>query len=297
MKKKLLLFFSCFFIVILICQTTDIREQVNELSVPRQAAPLTVFIHGTLPQTLIRGLLSKYDLGRGLFNAQQLGNTRWFLGKIGWWLHEGDPVQFPLETTYLYGWTGALNFQAREQEAEALYLMLRNYPGPITVIGHSHGGNVGLLLAKAAQNHHDTTFRIDRLVLLATPIQAVTMQYINSPVFRQIYSLYAASDMIQILDPQKMYRYTKALEQTHLVPFFSDRVIEIRYPHLIQARISTGRIGPSHMSFIMPAFLHRLGEIFDVLATVAQKARRNNGPQHVLLKVHKHKPVYVEKAL
>lgn len=258
-----------------------------------QTTPITIFIHGTLPQFL-RPLISSVDLDFGFFTAAELADSKWVIGKVAWWAHQGDPKQFPLNSTYLYGWTGSLSFKAREQAAEQLYLILREYKGPKTVIGHSHGGNVGLLLAQVAAAYHDNDFTIDRLVLLATPIQAVTAPLIGSAVFKQVYSLYSKVDLIQVGDPQKLYAETKKLEQGNKVPFFSERVVQENYPNLIQARISIGKVGPSHMTFILPTFLQRLGELFNVLEEVVHKARTQNGPRHVRLKVVEGKPVSVE---
>lgn len=261
-----------------------------------QTTPITIFVHGTLPQFL-RPLISSVDLDFGFFTASELADSKWVIGKVAWWAHQGDPKQFPLDSTYLYGWTGSLSFKARERAAEQLYLILREYKGPKTVIGHSHGGNVGLLLAQVAADYHDDDFRIDRLVLSATPIQAVTAPLIGSPVFKQVYSLYSKVDIIQVGDPQKLYAATKKLEHSHKVPLFSERIVKENYPNLIQARISIGKVGPGHMTFILPTFLLRLGEIFNILEEVAQKARTQNDPRHIRLKVVEGKPVSVEQAL
>ena len=258
-----------------------------------QTTPITIFVHGTLPQFL-RPLISSVDLDFGFFRADELADRKWIIGKVAWWAHQGDPEQFPLNSTYLYGWTGGLSFKERERAAEELYLLLRDYKGPITVIGHSHGGNVGLLLAQVAEKHNDSHFKIDRLVLSATPIQAVTAPLIGSSTFKQVYSLYSKVDMIQVGDPQKLYAATKQLNNDK-VPFFSERIVKEYYPNLIQARISTGSVGPGHMTFILPTFLHRLGSVLRLLGSVAYKAQIHNGPRHVRIIVIEGKPVQVDK--
>jgi len=260
-----------------------------------QTKPITIFIHGSLPGWL-RPLLSYLDLGIGLYKANDLKKSRWFLGKAGWWLFEGDPQQFPLENTYLYGWDGPLSFEVRDKAAEVLYFMLKDYKGPITIIGHSHGGTIGLLLAKIAAKYNDTTFKVDRLVTLGTPVLATSKPYLDSPTFNQIYFLYSRWDLMQNRDPQRLYATIRNLNDTQ-IPFFAERTFTKR-AHAIQAEISTGRISPGHYDFGTASFLHRLGELLHLLEDVAQKARTQNGPSQVLVKVPSgNKPVYVEKAL
>lgn len=296
--KKLMYIVLC---TIIAMQTTNadwFRQSKKEPVLPisslstNDTKPITIFIHGSLPGWL-RPLLSYLDLGIGFYRASDLKKSRWFLGKAGWWLNEGDPEQFPLEDIYLYGWQGPLSYEVRDKAAEALYVMLKDYKGPITIIGHSHGGTIGLLLAKIAEQHHDTQFKVNRLVTLGTPVLAASKPYLDSSTFNQIYFLYSTWDWMQNLDPQKLYSATQKLGK---IPFFSERIFADR-PHAIQARISSGRISPGHYDFGTPGFLHRLGEILNVLGMVAKKARIEDGPSHVLIKVQSNKPVLVQEAL
>ncbi len=224
---------------------------------------VTIFVHGTLPP-VIAPLIRILDTPFGFFPATCLSD-RFILSRIPYILERADSEEFPLETHYLFGWCGDLTFKAREEAAEELYYYLKKFKGKITVIGHSHGGNVALELAHAALKHGDTDFVIDRLILLACPIQKMTSGYASSPVFKKVFNIYSRTDSTQILDPQGAYRASKELKNNGIeVPFFSERELPDS-PNITQARILMKGSNLAHMDFIRPGFLKRLPEIIRML--------------------------------
>ena len=250
--------------------------------------PITVFIHGTLPPALDK-LVHQFDIPLGLTPALAHGN-KYYMGRIPFIVSTAQPTKFPLDRFYLYGWSGDLSFAARKQAAHTLYHALKNilkkYPkSPITLIGHSHGGNVALNLAAIAQEHNDQQFTVDQLVLLAVPIQQATVHYAHSPIFKTIYSLYSFNDLLQIVDPQGLYTMPKkaALSKTEHC-WFSQRIFT-QAPHVIQANLSINRRQPSHIAFISAHFMTLLPQILQTLSTLAKKAQLEHKEPHFTLNI------------
>jgi len=158
-----------------------------------------------------------------------------------------DSAQFPFEHCYLFGWSGNLSIAARTKAAknlfEAVHTLVTQYRTNgieplITVITHSHGGNVALNAAAYASSNNPS-FTIDRLVLLGTPIQQHTAHYANHPFFNSIYSIHSHADYTQVADPQKLQSVRhdlqdawqkkscaplkKALRDMWQIPLFSHR--------------------------------------------------------------------------
>ncbi|MBA3954373.1 hypothetical protein H0X48_03595 [Candidatus Dependentiae bacterium] len=237
--------------------------------------PVTVQVHGTLPP-LISKLVHALDSPLGLVPALTQGN-KYYLGRIPYLLYHTDPQDFPLKTSYLFGWSGRLNFQARKEAAHELYKVLKELPHPITLITHSHGGNVALNLALIVQEYDDTTFFIDRLVLLAAPVQAATAHLVKSPIFKRVISLYSSKDWTQVIDPQRLYSISRSSNIP--VPFFSQRI----YPasdNLIQACILINRRSPTHIEFLSPNFFKTLPVVLEILTQSADKAHLASQQSH-----------------
>lgn len=106
----------------------------------------------------------------------------------------------------LYGWNGLLSNRARKRAGYDLYQSIRtiyyrvkhayNAVPRIRIITHSHGGNVALWAAQAAQED-EANFTVDLLFMLATPIQQETIDCINYPFYKTIISSYSHGDNIQ----------------------------------------------------------------------------------------------------
>lgn len=223
--------------------------------------PTTFFIHGTyLP--VVTPILH-LECKQGVSHPNEY-TTQDILPKIALTLSALDPRQFPLDSFYLFGWSGRLSPKGRKEAAYELYKALKQYPHPVTLICHSHGCNVALNLAAIAQEQNDTDFYIDRLILLAGPVQEVTKEYIKSPIFRSIISLYSEGDMVQIIDPQGLQNENmpeNLLDQ----PLFSQRLWPTQ-AHLTQARILFNGIDPWHLDFLLDVFIKFLPKIVAGLA-------------------------------
>jgi len=113
---------------------------------------------------------------------------------------------------YTFGWDGHLSQKSRLSSAKVLYsslltetskikstLNLKDQDLELILIGHSHGGNVLLNLAKINKEINGN-LKVDKLILFGTPVQSETEELINDEMFRKIYSLYSTDDMVQVMD-------------------------------------------------------------------------------------------------
>jgi hypothetical protein len=232
----------------------------NNNNAPQQK-PITVFVHGTLPPLADR-LVRTYDIPLGLNLAEKIRSSL-IMGKIPVYLTEADPEGFPLETFYVFGWSGDLNFAARKKAAFELYKALQGLSvrGPITLIGHSHGCNVILNLAAIAHEMNDKNFVVDRAILLAGPVQKATEVYIHSDVFKKIYSFYSHSDLIQILDPQGLYKENRDIKN---ISVFSAHLFS-SHDKLVQIRVKKGTRGIFHIEFVLADFIKKLPKILNLI--------------------------------
>ena len=228
----------------------------------------TIFVHGTTFPGLSR-LLFHNPKRRGIYRytfGPTTGRER--LAKV---LHEADKEQFPAETFYKFYWSGHLGFEDRKKAAESLLGYLKDHKGPITLIAHSHGCNVALYLAELSKD-----ITIDRLVLLAPPVQQATKELVHAKIFKKVYSFYSSGDLVQVADPQGMYGETKKNGNSSL---FSKRTFA-QAPNLVQARVLYDRQSPGHRAFIMPRFFKRIPQLLEVLDTAHTK-----GKDHIIVTI------------
>ncbi|HXW85757.1 MAG TPA: hypothetical protein VEK38_00290 [Candidatus Bathyarchaeia archaeon] len=224
---------------------------------------VTIYVHGTRPSAVIpvdpfsliaSGEQAFYAYLPGLEPVEKLDTESYAYTTIEK-LSQADSVQFPLEHFYSFGWSGALRNYERVAAAQELYKSITelcchyqkiyNTLPRITIITHSHGGNVALFLGLLAEKN-PVNWTISRLVLLACPVQKNTKNFVALPLFEKIYSLHSHDDFIQVLDPQgvhgtadlslkkKLKKIVHNIVHHHL---FSDRHFPA-HPHLVQACIT-----------------------------------------------------------
>ncbi len=238
-----------------------------------QAPPITIWVHGT--RAISRRIMRTFSYALpGLHLATSI-EKKYHLRSIAETLAQIAPEKYPLETFYLFGWSGQLLFAEREEAAKRLYKELKEVIAQyekkhgatprIQIITHSHGGNVVLNLAKV-KDAIDTELAIDELVLLACPVQAKTMQFIQSPIFQYIYSLYSSLDIIQVIAPQFYYTKQEDGKIKRKFPLFSSR----QFPpqsNLAQMKIKLNGRAVWHTEFVLHHFLRILP------ATIAHMAQ------------------------
>lgn len=111
--------------------------------------------------------------------------------------------------SYVFGWSGYLHHGARRVAAYELYQSLcaqrdelRDRYGvdpEITIIGYSHGGNVGLWLARA-EEEHQRGLSVHQLVMFGTPMHKEMAPFIASNTFTNVVIFSSQGDKIQTRD-------------------------------------------------------------------------------------------------
>ncbi|MCX5925568.1 MAG: hypothetical protein NT124_04730 [Candidatus Dependentiae bacterium] len=143
-------------------------------------------------------------------------------------LHETNHYLCDQEHIYLFGWTGDFSPEARTiaglhlyqelKKLTELYIKKYNVCPSIIIVTHSHGGNVAL----ESSTISDNSFSVEKLILLACPVQEKTKPYTQSPLFKSIYSIHSDKDYFQILDMQGLHpiwtAFEGALKSSSLTP-------------------------------------------------------------------------------
>lgn len=239
---------------------------------------ITIFIHGTLPP-LIDKLIHAYEAPLGLTSASKLSSS-FVHKKLIQALSQADSELFPVEHMYVFGWSGDLSVSGRRDEARRLLRELKKLDGKITLICHSHGCNVALNLASLARKDarlkaNGDKLSIERLILLAGPVQEATKRYVRSSLFKQIISFYSVGDLIQVIDPQGLQEQgKKRSKKKNNNVFFSHRVWP-KADNIIQAQVCFERTLLSrtfkqpllHSNFIQANFIKHLPDAIKKLST------------------------------
>lgn len=223
---------------------------------------ITVWVHGT--RLFQRSLYKKHvPLRLGLHHVNTMDHS-YKLHTIARTLIEADHQRFDPEHFYMFIWSGKLCFHEREEAAKSLYIelerLLHTYKNKgldpaIRIICHSHGGNVALNLA-----HVKHTFDVDELILLACPVQNKNKHLITHPMFKNIYAFYSTLDILQVLDPQGMYKHNNKA-----TPLFSKRQF-LHQENLSQLKIKIDRRAITHSEFAQTHFLSMLPDILDAVS-------------------------------
>jgi len=235
---------------------------------PDNCPPLTVWIHGTrfLPSQIFEKFFNNQS---SIKHATEI-EKNYHLRTIANTLSEHAPHKFPLDTFYVFAWTGKLNAQKRKQAAKALYselkLLIDDYKKQygtdpyIQLLAHSHGGNVILNMAKSRPPECNLT--IDEVILMATPVQLKTMNLVGNNMFKHIYNLYSSLDVVQIIAPQMRQKKDGSPRYTLKFPPFSDRRFPA-HPHIAQAKIKVNGRALFHNEFTKPSFLKLLPHVLE----------------------------------
>ncbi|KKQ32805.1 MAG: hypothetical protein US49_C0005G0024 [candidate division TM6 bacterium GW2011_GWF2_37_49] len=145
---------------------------------------------------------------------------------------------------YTFGWDGWLSNQSRIDNAKILYQSLfdevkklksRYENVNITILAHSHGGNVALNMVNA-YNKLKSDLLIDKLILIGTPVQSETSKFILSPMFKKIYSFYSDSDIVQIIDVLSTQDSASKRRFNNITPL----------QNMIQIELMVGKKCPAH---------------------------------------------------
>jgi len=251
-----------FFILHFLCIST-----LTFPALPVTQPRVTVWIHGTQPNKLFpavdfikeissfQDFIPKLTYIPGLASIQEAPSDL-YVQAIARSLSDANPELFPYEHFYQFGWDGDATVPIRRASGYQLYQALKNlvlkYAQEygsipiITLISHSHGGNVLLHMHEAyLLDKTEPTLLVDRAVLLACPIQTETIAHVTSPLFRSILNIYSENDMIQIIDPQWVQPFigldkkgfSTAWKAAMSRPWFSKRTIP-QLPNIKNIQVS-----------------------------------------------------------
>ena len=267
----------------------ELKEQFNSYNQPKT---ITVWIHGTKFSNIFfkKIYLPKLTHAINSFPSYKIYTIANILSKY-------DHSEYQFESFYIFGWSGLLSWQEREKACKYLYKYLKNliqefknkynYIPKINIITHSHGGNVALNLAKI-KNINDNELAIDKLILLACPVQKRTKDLIkDSTIFKNVYSFYSTLDAMQILDPQGFHRIDKAEIQPikKKGSFFSRRRFDSS-ENLRQAKIKINGRGILHSEFLMKQFLSILPSLIHEIDSYKRADPGNKSHKDYLFSVN-----------
>jgi len=278
--------------------TKGIDDKTIEATKQKTEPVITVWIHGTR-------LVTQFAPQEFIFSPPGIRSVneitdRYLIRKIAKKLSAIDPKRFQLENFYIFGWPGKLSFEARKQAAQELYNALNDLAKiyyeehgirpTFRIITHSHGGNVVLNLPKIKDAENNLT--ISELILLACPVQEKTKDAIKSPLFKRIYSFFSRGELLQILDPQGIYKGNKN------TPLFSKRTFPSN-PKLSQAQIKMLGRSILHVEFLLGHFMYKLPAMLDALDSEHIKEDSDNKEKDYfiidLMKKHTRRKKYKRK--
>jgi hypothetical protein len=261
-------------------------DALDESILPPAGAPITIFVHGgarPLSSMIpLPGLHSKCP--RGLVLSKNLGEEC-VLGKnVARILSTADSKMFPRDSFFNFGWSGFLSFTHREKAGQELYNVLaqlradkRYEHSKITVITFSHGGNVALNAGITAAAKKDKRQLVDLLIMTACPVVVPTQDWVASPLFKTVISLYSKSDSFQVLDPQGLYR---DLGDIPCPSLFSKRRFDVG-TRLIQAEVKiNNRSQTGHLGFTTERVLKAVPKIVTLLLDPEKRKQLPQGKNY-----------------
>jgi len=201
--------------------------------VSQSSAMITVWVHGTNPPPSLL-LMSYYSPLRpwlyakpGLSLALELP-VHYYFHRLAKSCHEADPIEFPCDCFYTYGWPSTvLSAKTRQYEGIQLFCgidaIVRQYRKKfdevkVRVIGFSHGGNIILNMIQCLPFFCKNT-ELD-VVFLGIPVQELTRSFINNAWVNRAFSFYSDADWMQVMDIQKMANWGDN------VPWFSKKIFQ-----------------------------------------------------------------------
>lgn len=250
--------------------------------------PLTIYIHGTqrtatawIPKTTTWAYnFTHYK--KGLHRALDIPHD-YIYSHVVRHISEGDSKKFPLEHCYVFCWSGKLSHEARLEAAKELHVslqeLLKQFPQPpfITIITHSHGGNVALNIMNLPDKKE---YAINRLIMLANPVQQTTQACAeDSTVFKEILAPHSHGDLFQVAAPQQNPTNSIVFDRSFFtdpekikvfllscLPPFSQRHFP-KNSRVKEIAITYKKRPISHLGFMLPSFTTQLGTILDKLET------------------------------
>ena len=242
---------------------------ISQKNIEKKPVPnITIWVHGTClwPFTIFR---KYWTTDPSLFKVSSMKRD-YYLRKVADRLcHISN--EYSINDFYFLRWSGKLSVSEREDTALHLYKSIKNLlekykeeygvmPN-LTVVTHSHGGNVALNLSKIIDK--DPNIKINKLILLACPVQKHTKDCIKDPMFENVYSFYSTLDFLQVLDPQGLH-YCTSSKNEKKDSLFSGRNFP-QNPKLCNVKMKINGKGIWHTQFLSKEFITVLPQVINKL--------------------------------
>jgi len=181
------------------------------------AIDITVWVHGTYPALrVLRAnwcpVRPKIYVEEGLSLAKKLPSKYYFY-QLAQSLHDRNPEFYNLDHIYTYGWHSSnVSPKQRIKEGRKLYEAIENLLAQyhkkykdikVRIVGFSHGGNVILNMVSHLP-FKEICVPVE-IILMGTPVQESTRDFINNPHITKAYSFYSLGDWIQRIDVQRFH--------------------------------------------------------------------------------------------
>lgn len=203
MKNRIISIFAILFSCVLVAQEYSVRPKINVL----------IWIHGTSPSQAFKP--TKKLKPCQMFHIPSLPASHSAHIRLTL-LEKLDGNNFSKEHAYFFKWSGTASAKARKIAGEKLlkdiqkiisyYRDVLGYDANLTIITHSHGGNV-LIRAIQQAKKNNINISVDRAILFACPVFAKTKQLITLPQFKQVIVFFSPTDIVQVMDPQKFTQF------------------------------------------------------------------------------------------
>lgn len=266
------------------------KKYEEDISEKNPKAPnVTIWVHGTCLWPF-RVFKKYWNKNPTLIKVSSL-KKGYYLRKVAETLSRASS-DYPLEDFYFLRWSGKLSVSEREEGASHLYgeivKLLEKYKKAyetrpkLTVITHSHGGNVALNLSNIKDK--DPEVKIDNLILLACPVQKHTRECVSDNMFGNVYSFYSSIDLIQVLDPQGLHYHRSCnCRKPKGEPIFSGRNFP-SHSKLFNVKMKINGRGIWHNQFLSKEFIATLPQVINCLNEWRKKENNCNYFISVLLK-------------
>ncbi len=183
------------------------------------------FIHGTI-LNMFGGRESTYT-----FEKNSLGQDKYIVQKL-------TPVLNNKTSNVDFSWDGKNSDKARHTAAQQLveHVLKNRKPGePISLVGHSHGGNVAIEAANILVRDHQIQANEITIVALNTPREEdITLQYEGVT----LYSINAKDDYIQRTGSDYSYPYTNPRVNVDISLSYDDKIPNPDLNHVGPAQVN-----------------------------------------------------------
>ena len=268
-------FFLALLVVGYFCYAMEIPRAT---STQKASKRYTILVHGTrLMSKSIEGIM--LCTKEGLHPMSSIEN-KYIEKQDARILDKVSPEQFPIASSFFFGWSGELSYAERSKWGAKLYKVIKSLKSKdptahIRIVTISHGGNVALAMAQEWNKEKGTIKPVvDELVMLCSPIMNTSEDWAESALFKSIFHLYSHMDLIQTGDPlwaqSKRHDLDKNLKKPRRR--FRKKTLSPLPNKLRQANISMSpklkHLGVGHTTFFYPEyFMKHLPRILKEMRT------------------------------